>query len=304
MLDADMRGFEQSRNLGAMRARMVQASPDELATAAGWLWRSWLALIDDELAQAKDLAGRGLSEHPDSVDLMLHQSVLDLAEAGNSGAMAMMSLARRLRQNFERAVELEPDHVAARQALIQFYLNAPRIAGGGVRRAQPHLRYLEQLSPEAYFELRAQMSLMDGDINDALGWLDQAAAQRSSPSVLFSRAMILQSADRHTDAKEVLQALVDEWPEHAGGWYQLGRVSALAEAWLDEGLEAFDRFLDLPVWPGDPSPAAAWWRKGQLHMMNQSADLARQAFERSLELDPEFSNARVSLEALMSSAEG
>ena len=45
-------------------------------------------------------------------------------------------LARKVRINFEKAVELDPDNIDARADLAEYYLKAPRILGGGREKAE------------------------------------------------------------------------------------------------------------------------------------------------------------------------
>src|SRR5262245_47112327 len=45
-------------------------------------------------------------------------------------------LARKVRAHFEKAVKLNPDNLAARADLVEYYLKAPRILGGGKEKAE------------------------------------------------------------------------------------------------------------------------------------------------------------------------
>jgi tetratricopeptide (TPR) repeat protein len=52
------------------------------------------------------------------------------------GMLSKMSLASEGRKAFENALALDPNHVAARVGLAQFYLGAPGVAGGSVAKAK------------------------------------------------------------------------------------------------------------------------------------------------------------------------
>jgi len=52
-----------------------------------------------------------------------------------SGPMGAIKYASRIKEEFVKAVELDPRSFEARRDLNQFYLQAPGIAGGSVRRA-------------------------------------------------------------------------------------------------------------------------------------------------------------------------
>ena len=50
---------------------------------------------------------------------------------GEVGMMSKMSMAPKLRDAFESTVALEPGNLDAREALLEYSLHAPAIAGGG-----------------------------------------------------------------------------------------------------------------------------------------------------------------------------
>jgi len=58
-----------------------------------------------------------------------------------------LSLAKKARKEFERAVELDEKNFSAYQALIEFDCSAPGIAGGGEDKARPEIAKLAALDP-------------------------------------------------------------------------------------------------------------------------------------------------------------
>jgi len=58
------------------------------------------------------------------------------AQAQLAGLLSKFSYAKKTRDQFERAVELQPDSVRYRSALMSYYLMAPGIAGGDVDKAK------------------------------------------------------------------------------------------------------------------------------------------------------------------------
>lgn len=57
-------------------------------------------------------------------------------------------LAFKVRRELKQAVALDPDHVQARIGLIKFYMQAPRIMGGSLDKAQVQAQYLVRLAPD------------------------------------------------------------------------------------------------------------------------------------------------------------
>ena len=298
-LDADMRALEQARALAAMQARIDRADADELASPDGWNWRAWLATANGDWEQAEALLDQGLALHPQSATLELQRTALMVRGFNDVGNIGALRLARRVRQGFERAVELDPDHVGARMGLIQYYLNAPRVAGGGEARANEHIERLKALSLPAYLDMRAAQAAAGGEYEQALQYLDQALALDDPAERRLSRGILLQMKGEHDQARADFLKIVEALPSHGAAWYQLGRTSVLAEDWIEDGLEAFHRYLNLPLWPGDPGHPAAWWRLGQLQLLGKDVDAARRSFERALDLDAAFEPAAAALAELL-----
>ena len=57
-------------------------------------------------------------------------------KAENASWISATSLARKVRAEFERAVQLNPSHVQARMDLAEFYVDAPGFLGGGKDKAR------------------------------------------------------------------------------------------------------------------------------------------------------------------------
>jgi tetratricopeptide (TPR) repeat protein len=68
-------------------------------------------------------------------------------KAGHAAMFSALSLAKKARKEFERAVELDERNFSAYQALIEFDCSAPGIAGGGEDKARPEIAKLAALDP-------------------------------------------------------------------------------------------------------------------------------------------------------------
>lgn len=297
-LDRDMRELEQGRDLAAMQARVEQAGETVLATPEGYYWRVRLAVLARDRAAAERLLEAGLASYPQSSLLVLQHSTLRSEGFDEVGTVGRVRLAREVRDGMARAVELDPNSIPARLGLVLFYLNAPRMVGGGVDRAQPHLDFIRERSPMDYFDLQAALAMGRGEMEIALAQFQQATAADPERRTRFEHALTLVRLERFDEARPLLNAIVERFPQHAGAVYQLGRISALDERELDAGIAALKRFLELPAWPMDPPAAAAWWRIGQLHQHRSDLEPARAAFAQALAEDPDFGPASEALSTL------
>lgn len=87
-------------------------------------------------------------------------------------------LAKKVRAEFERAVQLDSRNPIALSDLGAFYAAAPRIVGGGKKKAQDVARELEQLDPVEAYQLKARLA--EEDKNYALAETQFKAAVETS----------------------------------------------------------------------------------------------------------------------------
>jgi TolA-binding protein len=70
-----------------------------------------------------------------------------------------MGYATKIRGDFLKAVELDPRNTDARFALLDYYMQAPRLVGGGKARAQALAAQTEAVNPAAARLMQAQLAL-------------------------------------------------------------------------------------------------------------------------------------------------
>jgi len=167
-------------------------------------------------------------------------------QAMTASVFKMPGLAAKTKEQFVKAVELDPGLFEARTALTQFYLIAPGFAGGSTAKAKELAAEVQPRQPEQAKLLRALLAMNDKD------W---AGAERELASV--------KTGDDHTLARElrgnwsrlgfefmeqknlpkargVFEALQRDYPAHAAGPYGLGRVLT-EQGQPDEAIKAFER---------------------------------------------------------------
>jgi tetratricopeptide (TPR) repeat protein len=96
-------------------------------------------------------------------------------KAGHAAMFSALSLAKKARKEFARAVELDEKNFSAYQALIEFDCSAPGIAGGGEDKARPEIASLAALDPAEGFyaegncrRQKKDFAVADVQFNEAL----------------------------------------------------------------------------------------------------------------------------------------
>lgn len=168
------------------------------------------------------------------------------------------SVGRRIGRQYDKAVELDSTSVAAAQARVDFYLEAPGIVGGGVDKAKAEALRLGKLSPY------------------------RAA---------FARARIAEKEKDWDVAIRELGALMDAHPDSATPHYSFGRAAALSGRELPRGEAALRRFLSLLGTTDPQSRAIGHYRLGTIRETQGDLTEARSEYDRAVELNPRYEDA-------------
>jgi tetratricopeptide (TPR) repeat protein len=84
-------------------------------------------------------------------------------KADHAGFLSGAGLAKKVRTEFERAVELDPKSSEARADLAQFYLEAPSIVGGGKDKARTQVKALAGFDPAVADYVTGQIAEKEKD---------------------------------------------------------------------------------------------------------------------------------------------
>lgn len=85
-------------------------------------------------------------------------------KASHSGFLSGAGLAKKVRNEFETAVRLDPNNVDARADVADFYIEAPEVLGGGKGKAEAQARELASLDPPQAHLVRAQIAEKRNDV--------------------------------------------------------------------------------------------------------------------------------------------
>jgi tetratricopeptide (TPR) repeat protein len=185
--------------------------------------------------------------------------------AQKAGVFSKMGLAGKCRTAYEKAVELDPKNLDARSSLMNYYQQAPGIAGGSKDKALGQAQEIKKLD-----------------------------ASRGR----FAFATLYLAEKKYPQAFAEFEEVLKEKPDDYAALFQTGRLAALSGERLDHGLTVLRQCLTMPPPEGQPGHAAAHWRIGFILEKKDDKAGARAAYEASLKLDPKFPQAIESLRKL------
>ena len=188
-----------------------------------------LASGDGKLEDAIKFGEQCIAAHPNDSGCHLAYGNALGAKATSGGMMAAMSLAGKIRDAFKKSVELDPQNVEARFSLLQYYMMAPAIAGGGSGKAKSLIEQTAPVNADVSKLLQARLDVAEDKASAAEtaalaikpGNEAVADAQRD---VLLNVANKYLTDKKYPDAERVFREVQKRFPDIAYGLYGVGRV--------------------------------------------------------------------------------
>ena len=205
--------------------------------------------------KAISAAQKAVALDPDNSDyhLWLGRSYGEKAE--HSSWFTAISLARKVRSEFETAVELNSRNVAAQSDLAEFYMEAPAFLGGGKDKARAQAQRLSSMDPGASHWVTASLAERDHDFklaedeyraaiassgNKAEYWLTLASFYRRRNRLDDMEDAINQASTAEVNKSEV-------WVDAAEILYRAGRNFPAAIQFLRHYLDSNNTSADAPA---------------------------------------------------------
>lgn len=272
------------------------------ADAIVLLGRCYLAM--DDAPQASALIKQAVDAHPDIADYRYWYGTSIGAEAMTASTLQQMSLGMNAIAQYKKAIELDPDHIGARQGLMFAAMMAPPFVAGGLDGAKLHAQEIARVDVREGKIAHAQIAMREERHGDAITLLDEALAMNPTeppdPRLLTQFIRTLHEAGKTERAFETAHELIAMGDRGVEGLYQLGRLSALTGQHADEGLNAFARYLEHKG--TEIPPAYVHWRVAQIHILQDNIPAARASLGTALDLMPGMKEAETELKALRSPA--
>lgn len=224
-----------------------------------------LTAMGGDWEKAVPLAERSVAAEPGNARFHYGLGQACGLAALRSGLLSRYGYARRSRAAYEKAVELDPQSLRFREALINYYAVAPSVAGGGMDKAHAQAQALKAIDPVA-----GRICLAD----------------------VFTREK------RFSEAFAELEAALVLAPDNYLTLFRLGRLAGASGQRVDEGIAWLDRCLQMPPPAEEPRHQQVHVRRGNLLHKKGDPTGARAAYEAALKLVPDYGPAKAALAKL------
>jgi tetratricopeptide (TPR) repeat protein len=224
---------------------------------------------------------------------------LGLQAAQNGIVSGAMSL-RRVKAELEKAIELDPLNLEARQDLALMYRAAPGFLGGSNAKAAEQVAFIRRHDPALASQLDGDFSFADKKYEAALATYQESSRLHPRPMIQVRISLVYQQKEDWTQALAALDRALALDPNFPFALYQVGRIAALSGLQLDRGEKYLRAYIAMPVREEleNPSLSAAHARLGNILEKKGDRAAARSEYEAALAIDPKQKLAREALAKL------
>jgi len=226
--------------------------------AAGSVQAGIDAFLAEDYKEAIKAFERALEADPNAPETLVWAGRAYGRRAERMSGLAKLgafSVASKVRKSFERAVELDPDHLEALESLLSFYVEAPGIVGGGVDKAEPLAKRIAGISPARGRRASAQIHRAREEWEQAEEAL--RGAIRLEPDEIghrLSLASFLARRGRFEESDRLFAEALAEAPDSPRVWYARAKALVRAERKPDEARRLLQRYLNTPLYAPDAEP--------------------------------------------------
>jgi Flp pilus assembly protein TadD len=215
------------------------------------------------------------------------------------------SYARKVKKEFETAVQLNPENIAARRDLEEYDLQAPWVVGGNKDEAKAEVDAIAALDPVAGHLARGVYD-MDGAKKSDLAEKEYREVLAGKPGKIDAYLEVIaffQQQSKAADMDTAIQAAALVAPNDPRLGYWRGVALTLAGSNLTDAEKYLKAYLastpDRSDWPAHS--AARGWLGRVYEAQGKRSDAAEQ-YRAALQLDPNDKDAKARLDRLAKSA--
>ena len=219
------------------------------------------------------------------------------AEIGNP--LSAAGLARKAKNEFERAVELNPRSVSARADLSEYYVEAPAIMGGGLGKARTQASAVQSLDPAAADWILAIAAVKEKKYGDAESRLKSAIATAQNPAQYWMNlASFYRQRGRLDEMQSAINAAVAQPNRPSITYYDAASVLLQAGRNFPAAAQYVQTYLSSGALVEDAPAFRAHYLLGEIYEKSGDTAKASAEYQASLSLASGFSRARKALDQL------
>jgi tetratricopeptide (TPR) repeat protein len=210
-------------------------------------------LMQGDYKQAAEAFEKALALTPQSSELRRLMGTVYGRRAETGSVFTAPGNARKARQYFEEAVQLDPNNREAVANLFEYYLEAPGFLGGGIEKAEELVRNIAKLNPAAALHAQAQLASKRKRFDVAEAQL-RRAIQTAPQEVgrLIDLAKFLSDRGRVKESDQTFVEAARLAPNSPQLLFARAETFIQQKRNLDDARQLLERYLASPLTPDDP----------------------------------------------------
>jgi tetratricopeptide (TPR) repeat protein len=246
------------------------------------------AMTRGEAEKAVEYLEKSAALKPNNADYH-YQLAVAYSQAGmRAGMLGGMSMVKSMKVELEKAIQLDPNLIPARFALIEFHLNAPGIVGGSQASALEQAEAIRKRDAidghRAFARIRTAESKPDLVRKE---YVDMVKEQPASARAHYYYALYFMLTEKnYKAASDELDSALKLDPAYMPAYFQIGHVAALSANSLPRGEESLKKYLAYHPKDDEPSAARAYYWLGGIYEKQGKKAEAKATYAASLKINP------------------
>jgi Tfp pilus assembly protein PilF len=249
---------------------------------------SRIAMVQADDEAAADFCRKAVQLRPSSAEYHYCTGNAVRSLVQHSSIFKQPGLSKEAREELTRAIELDPNHLPARLALLDYYLFAPSIAGGSEEKALQQAAEIRKR--DAMMGHRAHARIYTRQKKSDLARKEYLDGVREDPKSARSHtalATYLANDDKnYKGAFDELEAAIRLEAAYMPAWFRLGQTAAISGSNLTRGEEALKKYVTYKPQANEPSLSGAWYYLGMVFEKEGKKNEARQSYAAALKYMP------------------
>ncbi len=245
------------------------------------------AMTRGDAETASGLFEKAIAQNPKSADAHYSLGSAYGMMARNASFFSQASLASKTREEFEKAVELDPNHLEAREGLVQFYTMAPPFMGGGHDKALAQAAEIRKRDPMKGHSVTAFIYSAEKKMDEAKKeYADEVKEFPKSPRAHLDFGLFYMGEKNYKTASDEIENAMALDRAFMPACFRAGQLAVLSNTNLAHGEELLRKYLMYTPKQGEPATARAHYWLGQIFEKQGKKAEAKASFAASLKLNP------------------
>jgi tetratricopeptide (TPR) repeat protein len=245
------------------------------------------AMARNDSDAAATLFEKAVAQNPKNAETHYLLGTAYGSQAQKAGIFGQASLAGKTKDEFEKAVALDPNLLDARYGLVEFYVMAPGFMGGSYDKAFAQTTEIKKHDPLMAHRAAAFIYTHQQKTDEARNeYLAEVREFPKSARAHIDLGVSYIVAKNYKAASDEFEAAASVEPAYMPVYFRLGQGAVITNSNFARGEESLRKYLAYTPKSDEPSHARAHYWLGQLFEKQGKKAEAKASFATSLKLNP------------------